>query len=170
MARRHSSRFIRPAKKTKIWIGTNVGETVITASTKHLVSVLGAGALLLRPFTILRTHMEILYVTDTTTATETLFGQYGRMVVTDTASGIGVTAVPSPSDEPEADWFVHQLMSGRQQFADASGFGMAGHHYFIDSKAMRKVGPDDDVVGVFDQVSATGALLIIQGRALIQLH
>ncbi len=169
MARRHT-RFIRPAPRTKMWIGAGVSETVITASTKHFISSLSAAALLLRPFTILRTHMDILYVTDTTSASETLSGIYGRIVVTDTASGIGVTAVPSPLDSPEADWFVDQAMTGRQQFADATGFGMAGHHYTIDSKAMRKVGPDDDIVAMFDQFTATGALLVTLGRTLIQLH
>ena len=42
--------------------------------------------------------------------------------------------------------------------------------YIIDSKAMRKVGANDDVVGVFDEVSAVGSRIMIAGRQLVQLH
>jgi len=40
----------------------------------------------------------------------------------------------------------------------------------IDSKAMRKVGPNQDIAGMFSSESNAGALLTIQGRLLIQLH
>ncbi len=173
MARRHT-RFIRPPARTKMWIGAGVGETVISSASITLLGTLSAGALLLRPFTILRTRMDILYCSDQVTASETARGGIGSIVVTDTAAGIGVTAIPDPSGvtgDPEADWFVHQMMSTRLGLATSVGFdGAMGVHYVIDSKAMRKVGPDDDVATQFSQDSSTGALLITGGRRLIQLH
>ena len=61
-------RFVRPAPKTKIWIGAGAGTTVLAASSATLVSVLNAGALALRPFTILRTRMDLLVASDQTGA------------------------------------------------------------------------------------------------------
>ncbi len=58
-------------------------------------------------------------------------------------------------------------------FAFASGVGFegdAGARYCIDSKSMRKVGPDDNLVGVFSQENAVGSTIAFMGRRLIQLH
>ena len=174
MARRTRSRFVRPQPRTKIWIGSGVGQTTLVGSTKALISTLSAGALLLRPFTILRTRQEVFFASDQDTAIESPFGDYGKIVVTDTAAAIGVTAVPDPSSsagDPDADWFVHLPMSDKVNSANAEKFGVAaGHHYQIDSKAMRKVGPDDNIVSMATMDSAFGAIIITHGRMLIQLH
>jgi len=173
VARRHSSRFIRPAPRTKMWIGTGVGNTALAGSTKTFVALLSAGGLLLRPFTILRVRMELFITSDQNTTTETLIGTYGKIVVTDTAASIGVTAIPDPSviaGDPEADWFISQSFS-HKFFRTATGVdAAAGTHYVIDSKAMRKVGPDDQVVSMATLDTAPGANLITHGRMLIQLH
>ena len=178
MARRSRSRFVRPAPRTKMWIGDGVGSTTITGAAVQLIGSLSAGALLLRPFTILRTHLFLTLLSDQQTAIETSFGTFGEIVVTDAATAIGATAIPDPSvltGNPEADWFVSQPMFV-QFFIDVNGTdgigmdGDAGHHYVVDSKAMRKVGPDDDVVLMYSSDTAAGSLLITQGRTLIQLH
>ncbi len=174
MAPRRRSRFVRPPERTKIWIGAGVGSVVLVASTKQLLGTLSAGALLLRPFTILRTRMELRISSDQSSATERCFGDFGRIVVTDTASGIGVTAVPNPGSQtgdPDADWFVHQSMSVDSINGTNVGFdGAAGANYIVDSKAMRKVGPNDDIVSMFMTEAAFGGNIITHGRMLIQLH
>ncbi len=178
MARRTRGRFVRPQPRTKMWIGQGVGISTLTASSKNLVSTLSAGALLLRPFTILRTHMEIVLVSDQEVAVEFPACSYGEIVVTDTAAAIGVTAVPNPSGvsgDPEADWYVWQAMFTKFliDINGTDGIGLdadAGHHYVIDSKAMRKVGPDDDVVAMATMETAFGAVIHTNGRQLIQLH
>ena len=174
MARRSRGRFIRLAARTKMWIGAGLAETALTGSTKVLLHSLLVGALLLRPFTILRTRQLVSYGSDQEAADETPFGAYGQIVVTETASGIGVTAVPDPSSidgDPEADWFVWQACANQVNFQTAVGFANQGlNEYVIDSKAMRKVGPDDEIVGMFNQEPVVGATIILQGRMLIQLH
>ena len=131
----------------------------------------------MRPFTILRTHLEVTVRTDQTGAIETFYGAYGSTVVTDTASSIGVTAVPDPSGvtgDPEADWFLWTPLSFAF-FIDINGTdgvavdGDIMKHYIVDSKAMRKVGPDDDVVSVVSNDSAVGCEMNTMGRRLIQL-
>ena len=118
--------------------------------------------------------MEIGFANDQDTASESPFGDYGRIVVTDTAAAIGVTAVPDPgsiSGDPEADWFVHQPCYIKVNSQNAGFFGVnACWRYVVDSKAMRKVGPDDNVVAMFAMENAFGAELITHGRTLIQLH
>ena len=171
MARR---RFVRPAPRTKMWIGAGVGETTIAASAKVLVSSLSAGALLLRPFTILRSRILLNYFTDQAVGDENAEGFYAALVVTETAAALGATVLPDPSGtdgDPEADWFVYQPCFTHFEFADATGFQLGGDSvYSIDSKAMRKVGPDDDVVTMFSQVNASGSKIVDGGRTLIQLH
>ena len=165
------TRFVRPAPKTKMWIGAGAGTQVLAASGSTLIASLSAGQLALRPFTILRTRMDVLVASDQTGAAENPFGSYGMVVVTDKASGVGITAVPEPSGDLEADWFVHQHWSLRFEFVTGVGFHPSGgFHYEIDSRAMRKVGPDDDVVTVGTIDNAFGMRIVEGGRHLIQLH
>jgi len=175
MARRGHSRFIRPAPRTKMWVGHGVGNDTVVASTLTLLGSLSASVLLLRPFTILRTHLEVYYRSDQITATETIFGTLADLVVTETAAALGVTALPNPSPltgDPEQDWYLYQNVESQFNFASGVGFqgDSMGVHYGIDSKAMRKVGPNDDVVLLFDQEAAVGAEVTTMGRQLIQLH
>ncbi len=177
MARRHS-RFVRPQPRTKMWIGDGVGVQNIAASATVLVGTLSAGALLLRPFTILRSYLEVHVQSDQSTAIEAFIASVGEIIVTDTATGIGVTAIPDPSGisgDPEADWFLWSSVMN-SFFIDINGTdgigvdGNNGMHYQLDSKAMRKVGPDDDLALMFSNETAVGLPLSTNGRRLIQLH
>ena len=178
MARRHARSFVRPAPRTKMWIGAGIGTEALAGNAKVLSSTLSAGALLLRPFTILRTHLNVGILSDQGTAIETSLATIGSMVVTDTAAALGVTAVPDPSGisgDPEAGWFLWQAM-WVAFFIDINGtdgIGIdanSGRQYLVDSKAMRKVGPDDNIVTVLSNDTATGVTIITSGRRLIQLH
>jgi len=176
MARRTRGRFVRPSPRTKIWIGSGVGSTTQASAGSVLVSSLSAGALALRPFTILRTRVVIQYESDQTGASERAQGTYGKIVVTEAASAVGVTAIPNPSGidgDPDSDWFVWQAMQNSFQFISGVGVhagNAVNREYVIDSKAMRKVGADDDIATVFDQQTSNGSILFTNGRMLIQLH
>jgi len=53
----------------------------------------------------------------------------------------------------------------------ASGIGVnAGRHFMIDSKAMRKVGDNEDLVGMVSIRNAVGAAISMEGRILVKLH
>ena len=163
--------FVRPLKKTMIWIGLGGGVQNVTAA-KDLMFVLNAAALLLRPFTILRSHLEIWIQSDQTVATEQFVGVLGHIIVKEIASGIGVTAVPGPVAEIDSDWYIHQPIENTFLLGDATGFqGGAGRRYSVDSKAMRKVGTQEDAVTVLENTtSAVGANIAVRGRQLVQLH
>ena len=175
MARRRSSRFIRPAARTKMWIGSGVGRQTYLGSSITLAATLSAGALLLRPFTVLRTRMGFLWNTDQEAADETPHGTFAKLIVTDTAAALGITAIPDPSGitgDPEASWFLWQAMAAQFTLAGDSAWanGAEGRWYDVDSKSMRKVGPDDNIVSVVSVESAHGVILTSNGRMLIQLH
>jgi len=180
MARRGRSGrpFIRPAARTKMWIGDGVGTENIAGSTKVLSATLSAAVLALRPFTILRSHLEIYVRSDQFVSIESVVASFGSIVVTEAAAAVGVTAIPDPSaisGDADADWFIWTPLSF-VFFIDINGTdgigvdGDLGHHYMIDSKAMRKVGPDDQVANVFANEGASGFSVTTQGRQLIQLH
>ena len=100
-------------------------------------------------------------------------GSFGKIVVTEQAVAIGVTAVPNPSGidgDPGADWYVWQGMQTDWRLVGTTGVTVIGQQYTIDSKAMRKVGPNQDVITVVDMQAGAGAKLSTNGRQLIQLH
>ncbi len=143
----------------------------------------GTGTLLLsltvpekakRPFTIVRTHLRVHIQSDQSLASEIAIAAVGMCVVSDQASAIGITALPTPLTDLASDlWFVHQLIFNNFVFADATGFvESAGEQVEVDSKAMRKVNDDEDVVVVaeIDTALANGASMILAGRVLIKEH
>ncbi len=171
MARRFRERVIRPAPRTKIWVGQRLSVIQPAGGAATLLGVMNAAFLLLRPFTILRTRLEINFRSDQTAAGETPNAAYGHIVVKETATTIGITAVPTPQTEEDADWFIYQGMICSVVSLTSVGYdGNQGVRYSIDSKAMRKVGPQDDVASVIELDAAAGALINVEGRQLIQLH
>ncbi len=172
MARRVSrSRFVRLAPKTKLWLGADLAVSTLPTNTHTMFATLDAASLALRTFTILRTRQSLLFRSDQTAADESPTGAYGVIVVKETASAIGATAVPGPIAEINSDFFIYQGMTSVFTFETAAGFESAsGTRYEIDSKAMRKVLIDEDVTFNFEMRNVGGALLNMEGRMLIQLH
>ncbi len=174
MARRTSRvRFVRPAPKTKIWIGAGTCATVLVGNTSQLITTLNAAALALRPFTILRTRQIMDLQSDQEAADESACVAIGEIVVTDQAVNIGITAMPDPSSvggQPDADYFVWQGLMQAFNFSSSVGVQqIAENPIVVDSKAMRKVGPNQDIATV-SSVNGDGCILRIIGRRLIQLH
>ena len=170
MARR-LTRFVRPPARTKVWFGFNFAtEDVLTASAITFLGSFNAAAEALRPFTILRTRLELNFASDQTGASETPFGVFGMIIVTDKAVAVGVTGIPAPATNTNNDWFVYQPMQHRFLFVSGVGTQDTGTRYVVDSKAMRKVGDADDVAVMFEMDAAVGGTLVTGGRMLVQLH
>ena len=171
MARRSRVAFVRPAPRTMIWIGSSVVATTVIASGDQLLTSLSAGALLLRPFTLIRTRIRIWYESDQAGASERTAIIYGRIVVKDQARVAGVGSLPKPDLDPDASWFVYEGMQDSFVFGDATGFVPISNTVVdIDSRAMRKVGINEDVVSVVSEVGAFGGVIKVTGRTLIKLH
>ena len=169
MARR-GRHFARPAARTMVWIGAGLPAVAVAASASALLATANAALLLLRPFTIVRSRLLISYSTDQRSADEHPFGAVGLIVVKESATAIGITALPTPITEVNADFFVYQGVDANFAFTTGTGYRNIHTHYVVDSKAMRKVDVDDDIAWILENRAAVGADVNIEGRILIKLH
>ncbi len=160
-------------RRESLWFSlAPVASAIAAASTAVLTNSLNAAALALRPFTVVRTRGSMMLASDQTSAIETYAASFGFCVVSDQASAIGVTAVPTPATDRGSDlWFVYESMAGRLQLATNVGFETAGRELQFDSKAMRKVEDGSDVVVVQEtEAISNGVVLITSARMLVKLH
>ena len=162
-------------RRETIWFGgTGFSQAVATTGTT-LVLVLNAAALALRPFTVIRTRGVIGVSSDQEAATEDFGGSFGFAVVSEQASAVGITAVPTPTTDSGSDlWFVYEFLFGRFAFGSVASFADVGNRRVIDSKAMRKVEDGQDMVGVVEGpgtgITTTGSLIKGFARHLVKLH
>ncbi len=177
MANRVSSRsrtFVRGgvARRETQWISIPAAfDTLAASAAAVLSSSLNAVALALRPFTVVRTHLNLLVISDQGGASEFYIGNVGFAVVSDQAVAIGISAVPTPATDLGSDlWFLHSSWMGQFERGDTTGFKEdAGKD--IDSKAMRKVNADQDIVIVKEAgIGSSGCIVGTVGRMLIKLH
>ncbi len=158
-------------RRDTAWFFVTPVVTAIAGSTAVLISTFNAAALALRPFTIVRTRLGGWYGSDQDAATEEYGAAYGSCIVSDQASAIGVTAIPTPITDLGSDaWFLHMIWGGRFEFNDATGFGDVGQVISVDSKAMRKVDIGFDLVSVAEASLGTGSRINLGGRMLVKLH
>ena len=131
---------------------------------------MNAAGLALRPFTVVRTRLYINVNSDQVAASESYRGAFGMIVVSDQAIAAGVGSVPKPLADTDADWFVYEPYAGGIEFATAAAFiEPSGLLLTVDSKAMRKVGKNEDIAGVFEG-AGNGILSQMTGRFLVKLH
>ena len=171
------SGFIRRGgvmRRESLWffIGESVN-TLAAANTAVLAGSLSVGALALRPFTVVRTHLNYYVKSDQTAALERYQTAVGMAVVSDQAVAIGVSAVPTPFTDLGSDlWFLHQITTGNFTFVDGTGFHpVGGIEKDVDSRAMRKVEDGQDVILTLENSGqSSGSTVIMAGRQLIKLH
>jgi len=136
---------------------------------------LNAASLAIRPFTIVRTRLAISFLSDQVASSEFTQAVLGMQVVTEAAATAGIASIPTPITEVNADFFVYKPMFSQILFATGVGFQESvgdAAMYVVDSKAMRKVGIDDDVAQTLEvrQGATLGVDIAIEGRFLIKLH
>ena len=158
-------------KRLSTWLSLVPAQTTVTGSV--ILFTLTAASLALRPFTIVRTRLQVSIISDQLAASEIQMGAVGAAIVSDQANAIGVTAVPTPITDMGSDlWFVHQILYNEFSFGDGTGFQEKGlEQYEIDSKAMRKVDIGQDVIVVAEPSAASaGANYRVGGRMLIKVN
>ncbi len=168
---RSPSRFVKGAKRETQWLAIASTQVSMGAVGGQLLNSLNAAALALRPFTVVRVHLRVHLESDQIAATEFQAAAIGMAVVSDQASAIGVTAVPTPTTDSGSDlWLLHKFMTSSVMVGAADG-NIVGLGFDIDSKAMRKVEDGSDLVLVteFDAIGS-GVTVTTLGRFLIKLH
>jgi len=160
-------------RRETVWFSSVFFAQTLAVATPVLLTSLGAAALAVRPFTVIRTRGELLIRSDQTANTEDQGAAYGRAVVSDQAVAIGVTAIPTPVTDSGSDlWYVYQVLLNSTILSSAVGFdGSPGKQYTVDSRAMRKVEDGQDIVSVLEG-SGIGAGSVVLGftKSLIKMH
>ncbi len=164
----------RGARRSTTWSLCSMpgGFSALAANTKAIAVLFPSTTLLdLIPFTIVRTRLLLSIGSDQQAASETIVGAFGAGIVNDVAGALGVTGLPGPtSDCGWAGWFAYQPFL--QEFVFGSGVGLEPNfmtQYVIDSKAMRKVAAEEDIVWMIENDNATAGLrFAIAGRMLIK--
>ena len=161
-------------KRESMWISISEAVNTITAaSTAVLSASLNAAALNLRPFTVVRTRGILAVRSDQSAATESQHYAFALAIVSEQASAIGVTAVPTPMTDRGSDlFFVYEEMVSQYLLESLVGFDtQTGWVHRFDSKAMRKVNDDQDMIIVKETSSvSSGVIALSAGRFLIKLH
>ena len=161
-------------RRESLWVDLGASATNLTAAGATLILSANAALLAMRPFTIVRTHMIWELSSDQVVATEVYSAAIAAAVVSDQAVGIGVTAVPTPITDQGSDlFFMWDAAIGKYEFHSDVGVQEVGILCDIDSKAMRRVNDDQDVVFVIENAAAIGtdgSTLRALGRMLVKLH
>ena len=146
--------------------------TMAAGGVTAFIAQLNAVALALRPFTVVRTHLNIHFRSDQVIGTEQYGAGVAMLVVSESASAVGITALPTPYSEQDSDLFYLYAESfGQFLVADGTGEMENGNRMVVDSKAMRKVNNDQDVVMTAETPSTVSSCIVhTSGRLLIKLH
>ncbi len=161
-------------RRESLWVSLDGSATNLAAAGATLINSASAGLLALRPFTIVRTHITWQLSSDQVVATEVYSAAIAGAVVSDQASAIGITAVPTPITDQGSDlFFFWDYAIRKYEFHSDVGVEEVGVMQKIDSKAMRRVDDDQDVVFVIENdpaIGTDGSSLRAAGRFLIKLH
>ncbi len=119
--------------------------------------------------TIVRTRGTLWVSSDQEAATEEPVGAFGMMVVREQARAAGIASLPTPVTEAFDDgFFVHiYWQAGMHR---VSGVGITGtfwKRYDFDSKAQRKLTPDDAIVVTMENSHATDGCVFVTGFRML---
>jgi len=156
-------------RRKSVWIPLLVVQDTQASAGSQIIGSFNASALALRPFTIVRIHLELMIKSDQAAAIEDQAGAYGVAVVSDQAVAVGITGVPLPNTDAESSlWMLHQFIMGSAQ--ELTDLTVGPRHYSLDSKAMRKVDAGQDVVFVLENSLATGMIVTSAARLLVKTN
>ena len=172
MANRSQNQFRRNSSRpNRAWTGTfTVASVLVPANSAVLLSTFALSNQGIDE-TVLRTVGSFYIVSDQTTSPEDQTGAFGLCKATDTALGVGVTAVPDPITNVADDvWFVYVPITQRYSRATAVG-QVTGEMYKFDSKAKRIVSTGSGIAVVISNAHATEGFQVIAGfRMLTQVR
>jgi len=169
MARRLRTQVRQGPRRQLKWLDLQVPNQAVIANQQVLLLSLTAAELEIRPFTIVRTRFYLAWESDQTAAVEFFGGVVALVHTTQKAVAIGITAIDTPIAEPNSSNFlVYEPFFGQSVVLGTGAPGPMGR--MIDSKGMRKIGPDDDVGLVVAALNLNGFNVSVVGRVLIKLH
>jgi len=158
---------VRGPRRSTQWFGPAI---------QNFVSVASGGATIIaslsfeEPLTIIRTRGVFVVIPGSFVADLSYVGAVGMAIVSTEAFNAGIASVPEPfTDADWGGWFVWRSFAAHMELITAAGFeSVTGITMEIDSKAMRKVTPNETLVVVCE--SQSGAVDVVDGtRHLVKL-
>jgi len=154
--RGHRNFGSRGQRRLTQWIGP---------ADQGYVNVASAGATLISSVqfveqqTVVRMRGQVSVKPQVQGADLDVVGAIGVGIVTEEAFTAGIASIPEPfSDADWGGWFVWRSFSYHMQFNDLTGVGWLDWNFEVDSKAMRKVSPNERVVIIVE--SQVGAFVV----------
>ena len=157
-------------RSNRSWAGIiSAAPTTIPAASKVLLG--SFTPTVSGDITVLRTVGNISITSDQIAVDEQQLGAFGLIVVTDTALGVGITAVPGPvTDIADDGWFTYQSFGFELQVFDATGVNADfAHNLMFDSKGKRIVEDGRAVAVVCENSHATNGFEISFGIRMLSL-
>ena len=178
MANRRFNRsrgFTRGPRRQTEWLSlaAPTSSVVLPAVNKIQFAIQSAEEIAKAPFTIIRT-IGYVFIEQQSIVDSVQSGAFGMCIVTERAQAVGITALPDPVIESDADfWFVYEPWATGVRIETVAEQSMSSSPYSMrwESRAQRKVEEGDRIVGVMANASvAQGVEFQIQFRMLIKLH
>ena len=111
--------------------------------------------------TLMRSRGEVQASIDGPVDGDAVVASVGLIVVTEEQLAVGVTAVPNPADDLDAEWIWHGFILLQAQAGTAVGaslnVGQVAGRLSVDSKAMRRMKQGQSVVFVGDNNALAGS-------------
>ena len=173
--RRYNAGFARggaPRRQTEwLSLAAQPSYTSLNPNSKIQFSLgLSATELDKLPFTITRTIGLLAVKSDQVAVQESTQGAMGICVVSERALTTGITALPDPITEANADfWFVFEPWTVIREVSN--NYGTLSYVKMFDSRAQRKIEEGEQLAFIMaNSNSGFGVQFGIQLRMLIKLH
>ena len=155
------------SRGVKVWAGLSF-DSVTIGMTQALIASFVTGT----KSTILRMRGELLLSGIPNAAGDSDVLGLGVMLVSDQALAAGGVSLPGPIANPDAGWIWHQYVLIRSEAASAVSDVALGifSRITLDSKAMRKVGPNQAVALIGEATTGEfGSVSVLGGMRLLSL-
>ena len=171
MARARVSRFRAGSsrKRTSVWVAPADQNYISVATGASVIfSTFDAEASGALAPTVIRTR-GMVSVRFSSAADLTVSGAYGECIVSNDAVAAGQASVPHPFDDADwSGWHVWRSFCYFFDQIDQTGANVWSQQFEVDFKAMRKMRPNETLIGVIE--SQSGAFdLCAHTRTLLKL-
>ena len=142
------ARSDRAPQRQVVWVGpADQVPVVVPTNTSVIIAAFDPVAVGFDKPTIVRTRGVFEHFPTAFGVDLAYQGAFGICVVSSDAFGVGASAIPGPfTDSDWGGWFVWQSFAYRLEFSSGVGLLKAHETLEIDSKAMRKIGPNETMV------------------------
>ena len=109
--------------------------------------------------TIVRTRGQVVIKLGTYVADLSISGAYGVAIVSSDAFAAGIASIPGPFDDADWDgWYVWRSFGGHYEVKGGESSLLGSWHYEVDSKAMRRIGPNQTLVMIAESQAGEFAI------------